>query len=350
MALCLVTGGAGFIGSRLVERLVARGEKVRVLDNFSTGLLSNLDRMRHEIEVVFGDLNNPDVLREAVAGVERLFHLAGPPWTAEDLADPAARWAYPSETLQVLMAAREAGVRRLIYASSCGVYGSTGALAVKEDDWVLPESPYGFAKLAGELQCIGFTSLYGLETVRLRYSEIFGPRQCPTSPYAQELPGIVKAMLAGQAPALGEKADQYRDFLYIDDAVHATLLAADASRVAGQVYNIVRGRSVTLVQVVETINQILGKEIQPIRKGGASGPFETRNISGARAETTLGFCPSIDLRQGLLALLEHYRAQPADPAGSPSSAPVTPPRGPHFRDIAALQEAAHAKPSTPPDP
>jgi UDP-glucose 4-epimerase len=349
MASCLVTGGAGFIGSHLAEALVARGDKVRVLDNFSTGLLSNLDPVRHEIEILFGDLHNPDLMRQAVQGAELVFHCAIPSWSAYETPELAARWAFPSETLQALIAARQAGVRRFIYASSCNIYGYSDAPTQNEEDWLLPETSYGFAKLSGELQCIGFTSLYGLETVRLRYSEAFGPRQCPTGPYAQALPVIVKSMLAGQPPVLDESAGALRDFIHIKDVVHATLLAAEGARVSGQVYNVARGRSVTLRQVVQTLNQILGTRLEPIARasGAEDGPARTINIS--RIESDLGFCPSIDLRQGLASLVEFYTRQNAlgeAVAGAPAGAPGQ--GKPHFRDVAAAAASGGADDSGPP--
>ena len=341
MASCLVTGGAGFIGSHLVEALVARGDTVRVLDNFSTGLLSNLDPVRHEIEILFGDLHNPDLLHHALQGVEVVFHLAVPTWGAYETPDLAGRWAYPSETLQALIAARQAGARRFIYASSCNVYGYSDAPTLNEEDWLLPESSYGFAKLAGELQCIGFTSLYGLETVRLRFSETFGPRQCPTGPYAQALPVIVKSMLAGQPPVLDELAGALRDFIHIRDVVHATLLAAEGPRVSGQVYNVARGRSVTLWQIVETINQILGTRLAPLAKPPGVQESAARTIDISRIESDLGFCPSVDLRQGLASLVDYYTRQ----AALGEAVTSAPGQGkPHFRDAAPAAAALPGKP------
>jgi UDP-glucose 4-epimerase len=306
MAICLVAGGAGFIGSHLVEALVARGNQVRVIDNFSTGLLSNLENVRHDIEIIFGDLNQSDVLGQATQGIELFFQFAMPSHDTQDTPESAAHWAQPSECLQCLVAACAAKVRRLIYASSCSVYGQNAASPLTEDDWALPDTGAGFAKLAGELQCIGFTALYGLETVRLRLSHTFGPRQGPPNPHAQEVLAIVKTMLAGHSPVLDRAARTARDFVHVDDVVHAALLAADAPRVSGQVYNIARGQSATLLDVVAAVNQLRGTNIKPIWQERECRIGDEPSIAIGRAEADLGFCPSIDLQQGLLALIEHH--------------------------------------------
>jgi UDP-N-acetylglucosamine/UDP-N-acetyl-alpha-D-glucosaminouronate 4-epimerase len=330
MTLCLVAGGAGFIGSRLVEALVARGDAVCVLDNFSTGTLDNLAKVRHQIEIIFGDLNDRELLREALDGVELLFQMAAPSYEAQETPSLSARWACPAENLQALTAASAAKVRRFIYASSCRVYGHAEGSCVTEGDCALPDSSYGFAKLAGELQCIGFTALYGLDTVRLRYAETFGPRQCPTSTYAQEVPLIVKSMLAGQAPVLADPGGAGCDLIHVDNVVHATLLAAETPRVSGHVYNIARGRLSPLWEVVATINQIRGTQLRSVcrRSEGAKHAPPALNVS--RAEIDLGFCPSIDLRHGLSALIEHYAN---DAARSHADAGSEAPPGPHDRDI-----------------
>jgi UDP-glucose 4-epimerase len=345
MATCLVTGGAGFIGSHLVEALMARGDRVRVLDDFRSGTLSNLEAVRGDIDLMLGNVSDGELLQRAVRDVDLLFHLASPAWTPCEPTDVLdAKWASASETLQVLLAARAARVQRVIYASSCRLYGPSEAASVKEDDWIHPESTYGFAKLAGEMQCMGFCSLYGLETVRLRYSNTFGPRQCPSSAYARALPTIVKAMLAGEPPVLDESPLEYHDFIHVDDVVHATLLAADVPRAAGEVYNIARGRSVTLLEVVETVNELLGTALEPIDKQPNSCQATARIVDIRRAERELGFCPSIDLRQGLSRLIEYY----ADQSGFPLPGRVTRSRerrGPHFSGSRRTQPAGEPKPT-----
>jgi UDP-glucose 4-epimerase len=339
MAVCLVTGGAGFIGSHLVEALTARGDKVRVLDNFSTGNLHNLDAVRCDAELILGELGNEELLERAASGVEVLFHFATPPWSSFDPETIDAKWARGADTLQVLLAAIKARVKRVVYASSCRIYGHSETARVAEDDWVLPDSPYGFAKLTGEMQCMGFTSLYGLETVRLRYSEVFGPRQCPTSPYAASIPVIVKAMLAGEAPVLDTSPVEYHDFAYVDDAVHAAVLAAQAPRVAGEVFNVGRGRSVSLFEVVDMVNDLLGTRIQPICKQPGVYDAAPRVVDVSRAERDLGFCPSIDLRQGLQRLIDHYAELSGFSLAGRNGAAE---RGPHF---SRLPGATAAKPA-----
>jgi UDP-glucose 4-epimerase len=341
MALCLVTGGAGFIGSHLVEGLVKRGDAVRVLDNFSTGALSNLDHVRRDVELVLGDLGDHELLSRACDGVELLFHLAFPPWSTDAPPDLlAAKWAYATETLQVLIAARAAGVGRVVYASCGAVYGNPERGVIDEDSCVLPESSYGFAKLAGEMQCMGFNSLHGLETVRLRYSNTFGPRQSTSSPVAHALTQVVKAMCAGQAPRLDEFAEEQHDFIYVDDVVHATLLAAEAPRVSGQVFNIARGRSTTMLAVVDAVNELLGTHLIPTVPKAGLNETAARAVDITRAERVLGFCPSIDLRQGLLRLIEHYaeaegRALPETVARER--------RGPHHPELRSEQPSSEIK-------
>lgn len=322
MANCLVTGGAGFIGSHTVEALLGRGHSVRVLDNFSTGALANLSKVRHEIEVLFGDLQDESIVQRAVQGIDLVFHLAVAPFGAFEAPEgPPPQALHAPETLHVLNAACKAKVKRVIYASSAKVYGNAPGPIIKETDRVLPHGAYALAKLAGEVHCVRFTYLYGLETVRLRYSNTFGPRQCPSSPYAQNLITIVKAMVANQPPVLENPASRYRDFIYIDDVVHATMLAAEASRVSGQVYNIGRGRPVNQLQIVALINEILGTQIWPIGQDQGAGTW-TKALDISRAESELGFCPSIDLRQGLQYLLEYYAKQ-GGLSASPSQEPAT---------------------------
>jgi UDP-glucose 4-epimerase len=310
MAVFLVTGGAGFIGSKLVEALVARGDRVRVFDDFSTGRRNNLAAVQDKIEIMEGDLGNRDALSGAARGVECIFHFAAPPsGTYDDLYHVTGGWTHSTDTLNVLIAARDAGVRRLIYASSGGVYAHLNALEIKEADPIVPLSPYAFTKLTGEHQCIAFGSFYGLQAVRLRYFNVFGPRQSPSSPHAAAIPIILKAMLTGQSPVLLENAYEYQDFLYVDDAVHAALLAAEVPRAAGKAYNIARGRPVNLLGVVAVVNEILGTHIQPVSSPLRAEDYQPQPVSIAKAEAELGFCAQTDLKQGLLALMDYYAKQ-----------------------------------------
>src|SRR5947207_1511663 len=228
MSVYLVTGGGGFIGSHLVEALLARGRTVRVLDNFSTGSPDNLLSVRDRVEVREGDITDPQEVRAALRGVEVVFHQAALASVPRSVADPlATHRACVDGTLNVLVAAREAGVRRVVYAASSSAYGALAKLPKSESDPTLPLSPYAAAKLAGEHYCAAFSEVYGLETVRLRYFNIFGPRQSPESAYAAVIPLFLRSMLAGQSPFVNGDGHQSRDFTFVDDAVQANLLAAD---------------------------------------------------------------------------------------------------------------------------
>jgi UDP-glucose 4-epimerase len=310
MAAFLVTGGAGFIGSHLVEALVARGHAVRVLDNFSTGRLDNLAAVQDRVEIVATDLKERDAVFAAARDVECIFHFAAPgSGTYDDLDHTTGGWRHPADTVNVLLAAREAGVRRVVYASTGGVYSHPRAVQMKEGDPVLPLTPEAIVKLSAEHECVAFTSLYGLETVRLRYFEVFGPRQSASSPHAAVIPTILKAVLAGLSPVLVENVYERRDYLYVDDAVHTAVLAAEASRASATVYNIGRGRSANALELVDLVNQIRGTTIRPVCSPAWEDDCPPITVSIARAESELGFCPQTDLRQGLKAFINHYARQ-----------------------------------------
>jgi UDP-glucose 4-epimerase len=325
MAVCLVTGGAGFLGSHVADALIARGDVVRVLDDFSSGTLDNLAHARDAIEIVNGDLNEPDVLERAVHDVEYVFHFISPPCERLKGHEPVpVKWAHATDTLNLLVAARQAKVRRVIFASSGSVYGAGTSGEFRESDPMMPISPSGFAKQSAENQCAGFTMLHGLETVRLRFFQVFGPRQSPATVHAPLLPIIIQTMLAGQCPAIADSPFEQQDFLYISDAVHATLLAATATRVAGKAYNIARGRSASLVQVVGGVNKILNTNLQPIFSPTRPPEEPCRAVSISRAEAELGFCPTNDLKQGLTRFVEYLRGQaPADISNSVADAALT---------------------------
>ncbi len=305
MAVCLVTGGAGFIGSHLVDALVLRGHTVRVLDNFSTGNLTNLAQVWDQIELTSGDLADLDLVREATRGVELVFHQAALASVSRSLADPpATHQACATGTLHVLIAAREAQVRRVIYAASSSAYGNTNHMPQRETDPTHPLTPYAVAKLAGEQYCVAFSHLYGLETVRLRYFNIFGPRQSPGGPYSAVIPLFLEALLAGRSPVIYGDGLQSRDFTYVDNVVQANLLAAEAPRVAGMVYNIAFGRSTSILELCETINDLLGTHIKPIHNSMRPGDIRHSQADIARAQVELGYCPSIDLKQGMRRCIE----------------------------------------------
>jgi UDP-glucose 4-epimerase len=310
MAECLVTGGAGFIGSHLVEALVERGHAVRVLDNFSTGSAENLAGVRGRIELIEADLTDLDAVRAAARDVELVFHQGALASVPRSVADPlATHQACATGTLHVLMAAREARVRRVVYAASSSAYGASERLPKSETDPTLPLSPYAVAKLAGEQYCASFSTVYGLETVRLRYFNVYGPRQPPDSPYAAVIPLFLRAMLAGKSPILHGDGLQSRDFTFVEDTVQANLLAAAAPKVSGNVYNIACGRRTSLLDLVARINGLLGTVIKPVHDAPRPGDVRHSQADIARARNDLGFSPRFDVDQGLRRCLVYYSAE-----------------------------------------
>jgi UDP-glucose 4-epimerase len=320
MAVCLVTGGAGFLGSHLVDALVADRHVVRVVDNFTTGRMENLAGVLDAIELYAGDCFETAFLGKVVRGVEWLFHLAD----GNDQTIPAG-----SETLRILSAAVEGRVRRVVFASSMHVYGRAGQRPVCEEDLTRPVCPYGQAKLSSEQACAFYTRASGLETVRLRYFNLFGPRQASADRSAGVVRDTLSAMRAGRTPVFAGDEQCAHDLLYVQDAVHATLLAARSPRIAGKVYNIGRGQATTWRELVDSVNELLGSGIEPIFLGQAlpGGPHPLANVR--RAEVELGFCAATDLRRGLYRCLEAHRRPTVAPCdrGRGYSATI-PRRGP----------------------
>lgn len=310
MTVCLVTGGAGFIGSHLVDALTKQGKTVRVLDNFSTGDPGNLEAVRDRLEVYEADIIDLDSVRRAMRGVEVVFHQAALASVPRSVADPLATHnACVNGTLHILQAAREAGVRRVVYAASSSAYGASTKLPKSESDPTLPLSPYAAAKLAGEHYCAAFSEVYGLETVRLRYFNIFGPRQSPDSAYAAVIPLFFRSMLAGQSPFINGDGHQSRDFTFVEDAIQANLLAADAPGVSGRVYNIACGRRTSLLDLVEKINGLLGTTILPSFRDPRPGDVRHSQADIARARAELGYEPRSDIDRGLRRCLEYLRGR-----------------------------------------
>jgi UDP-glucose 4-epimerase len=308
MAKCLVTGGAGFIGSHLVEALVEQGHAVRVLDNFSTGSRENLTAVRPRIELIEADLTDLDAVRAAVRGMEVVFHQGALASVPRSVADPlATHQVCATGTLHVLMAAREAGARRVVYAASSSAYGASTRLPKRETDPTLPLSPYAVAKLAGEQYCAAFSEVYGLETVRLRYFNVFGPRQSPDSPYAAVIPLFLQAMLAGRSPVIHGDGLQSRDFTFVADVVQANLLAAEAPGVRGKVYNIACGNRTSLLELVAKINELLGTAIRPVHDSARPGDVRHSQADITQARNDLGYSPRTDMVHGLRRCLEYLR-------------------------------------------
>jgi nucleoside-diphosphate-sugar epimerase len=315
MTVCLITGGAGLIGSHLADALVARGDTVRVLDNFSTGAVANLNSSRHHIDLFFGDLDDLELVRQTVKGVELVFHFAAPTFGKFPLVgEPNAHQRWQTATKNVLGAAREAQVRRVVFASSCEVYGPNGSAPTRESATLRPLSPWGMAHLAEEEVCADFGRRFGIEAVGLRFFNVFGPRQSPSSRYAAVLPPILNAMVLGSAPTIVRDGRAAQDLMYVDDAVYATLLASETPRVSGKVYNIASGVPTNSIDVIDTVNAILGTEIVPHQAAAPVNPELCRIADIMRAEVDLGFCPSMDLEHSLRRCLKALTLKPEEAA------------------------------------
>jgi UDP-glucose 4-epimerase len=302
-----VTGGAGFIGSNIVRGCLERGDDVRVLDNLSTGRRANLEGL--SVELIEGDIRDADACRRAVAGCDVVFHEAALPSVTRSVADPILANAVNVDgTLNVLVAARDAGVRRVVFAGSSSAYGETVELPKREDMAPAPISPYAVAKVACEHYGAVFNAIYGLEFVTLRYFNVFGPRQDPKSEYAAVIPRFCTAMLKGEAPTIFGDGLQTRDFCYVDNVVQANLLAADAPAAPGHVYNVACAERVSLLDVVAAINELLGTTIAPSLQPARTGDIRDSLASIDAARRDLGYTASIRFLAGLKLALAHYRA------------------------------------------
>ncbi len=308
MRSVLVTGGAGFIGSHLAQALVERGDRVRVLDNLSSGRRENLAAVADSVELIEGDITDRATVERAVEGVDCVFHqaaLASVPLSVERPLDTHAVCVTGAVTL--LDAARRAGVRRLVYAASSSAYGDQPTSAKRETDLPDPISPYGAAKLATEYYCRAFTATYGFETVCLRYFNIFGPRQDPDSPYSAVIPLFISAMLSGKQPLVFGDGEQSRDFCYVGNAVYANLLASEAPGVAGRVFNVGAGRSITLLSLLDQLNRLLEMEVAPIHKPARPGDVRESMADITITRRDLGYEPKIGFEEGLRRSIDYYR-------------------------------------------
>jgi UDP-glucose 4-epimerase len=296
----LVTGGAGFVGSNLVRALLARGDTVRVLDNFSTGNRANIADLAGEIEVVEGDLRSYERVHAAVRGVDVVFHEGALPSVPRSVQDPLTTTAVNVEgTLNVLLAARDEGVQRVVNASSSSVYGNSGTLPRTEDQAPDPISPYAVAKLAAERFCTSFTRVYGMDTVSLRYFNIFGPRQDPNSQYAAVLPRFIRLIGAGQPVTINGDGEQSRDFTFIENVVQANLLAADAPSTGGAILNIATGEAETVGRAATLIGELLGKPVERIFAPAQVADVRASLADITVARTLLGYEPSVSFGDGL---------------------------------------------------
>jgi UDP-glucose 4-epimerase len=304
----LVTGGAGFIGAHLAESLLEQGWSVRVLDDFSSGLESNLAGCVDRIDLVRGDIRDEDALARAVAGVEVVFHQAAVPSVPRSVAEPLRTNSVNIEgTLKVLQAARENGVRRVVYAASSSAYGDTEVLPKVETMEANPLSPYALQKYAGERYCHLYTNLYGLETVALRYFNIFGPRQNPKSQYAAVIPRFVTAALTGEPAEIYGDGEQTRDFTFVADAVRANVLAADAPKASAHVINIAGGKRTSLNELWHEICDLVGVELEAVHAAPRAGDVRDSLAGLDRAHELLDYRPGIDLRTGLLRTIDSLR-------------------------------------------
>ena len=308
MAHCLVTGGAGFIGSHLVDALIAAGHRVRVLDDFSTGKADNLRHVKDQIEFISGSILDPVTVRAAVKEVELVFHLAALPSVQRSIEDPIRTHAVcASGTLNILRAAVKAGVRRVIYAGSSSAYGGIPGSVRTENDPVSPLSPYAAAKVSGEAYCQSFTGSYGLETVRLRFFNIFGPRQDSKNPYSGVIALFLGTMLQGRQPTVFGDGLQSRDFTFVSNAVQAALKAAESPAAMGQVYNIGTGESTMVLDLVHHLNQYLGTKIQPVFGPARLGDVRRSLADISKARKQLGYEPTISFAEGLRRTVEAFK-------------------------------------------
>ena len=301
MALHLVTGGAGFIGSSIAEALLATGERVRILDDFSSGRRDNLERLPGRFELVEGTIADAETVARAMRGVDVVFHEAAIPSVVRSVEDPQATMlAGVQGTTVVLDVARRAGVRRVIFAASSSAYGDTPTLPKVETMDSRPLSPYAASKLAGEQLMRIFAQLYGLETVSLRYFNVFGPRQDPTSEYAAVVPKFVTAAIRGERPVIFGDGEQTRDFCYVENAVRANLLAASTTRVLrGEVVNVACGERTSLNELVRYVGEIAGRRLEPDHRAPRPGDIRDSVADVRAARDLLGYEPAVDLRTGL---------------------------------------------------
>jgi UDP-N-acetylglucosamine 4-epimerase len=305
----LVTGGAGFIGSHLTEALLRRGHRVRILDNFSTGKRGNLAFGKNytSLEVVNGDISNRVACRKATKGIQYVFHQAALPSVQRSVEDPElTNLVNAVGTLNILSAAKEAGVKRVIYAASSSVYGDTPTLPKKENMPPNPLSPYALQKYMGEEYCRLFSQLYGLETISLRYFNIFGPRQDPASVYSAVIPKFIDAFVEGRRPTIYGDGKQSRDFTYIDNVVHANLLALSAKRLQGEVVNVACGSRISLNQLVKMLQQIFGSKISPTYEKPREGDVKHSLADIRRAKQVLSYKPLVDIETGLRRTVDYF--------------------------------------------
>lgn len=310
----LITGGGGFIGSHIAERMLRDGHEVVVLDNFATGRRENLLALGGDVELIEGDIQSYERCHTAVKGCEVVFHQAALPSVPRSVQDPlTSNQVNVVGTLNVLLAARDSGVRRVVYASSSSVYGSNPTLPKREDLPTMPISPYAVAKLAGESYCRSFTQVYGLETVALRYFNVFGRRQDPLSQYSAVIPKFITRLLAGDPPLIHGDGEQSRDFTPVENVVDANLLAASApsEHVSGLAMNAACGDRYSLNRIVDVLRELTGADVEPEYGPERIGDVKHSQADISLARERLGFEPTVTLEEGLRRSVEFYATAPA---------------------------------------
>jgi len=304
----LVTGGAGFIGSNICRRLVAEGCFVRVVDNLLTGKRSNLAPVMSKIDFVEADMGVPEVARSVVKDIDVILHQGALPSVPRSVDDPAATHQHCVDaTFTLLLAARDAGVKRFVYAASSAAYGDTPTLPKVEEMAPNPLSPYAVGKLVGEYYCSVFSKVFGLETISLRYFNVFGPHQDPTSQYAAAIPAFVTAILRNNPPTVYGDGEQSRDFTYVDNVVQANLLAARAKETHGEVVNIACGEAVTVNAIIGMINELLGRTVRPIYVPPRAGDVKHSLADITAAQKLIGYQPVVLFCEGLRKSIDWYR-------------------------------------------
>ncbi len=305
MANYLVTGGAGFIGSHISEELLRRGHRVRVVDSLVTGYQRNL---RDGVEFVHDDLAEPAVARAAVAGMDYVIHQAAIPSVPRSVEKPEeSHRANIDATLQILLASRDARIKRLVFAGSSSVYGDTEVLPKTEVMPTNPLSPYALQKLMGEMYLQMFTRLYGLETVTTRYFNVFGPRQDPGSPYSGVISLFIKALTEGTQPVIYGDGEQTRDFTYVSNVVDGVLRASEAPGVAGEVFNVATSRRISLNELLAALKKIFGSDAEPIYRESRQGDVRDSQADISKAQQMLGYQPTVGLEEGLRETVEWYK-------------------------------------------
>jgi len=308
VATYLVTGGGGFIGSNIVSTLLERGETVRVIDNFLTGRRENLADCADRITLIEADIRDREAVREAVAGCDYVLHQAALPSVPRSIDEPLlTQEINVTGTVNVLVAARDAGVKRVVFAASSAAYGESEVSPKHEDLPTAPISPYGASKVAGEAYCQAFSAVYDVEAVALRYFNVFGPRQDPTSQYAAVVPLFIQAVLAGIAPTIFGDGEQSRDFTYVANVVEANILAAAAPDAAGQVINVACGESISVNQLARAIADALGSDIEPAHTDPRPGDILHSRADISRARRLLGYEPAVGFEEGLAATCAWFR-------------------------------------------